>query len=62
MLEPILAEKARREGLKVKRNMLFAEYLKSPTNTRLALEIKSIDDDIAQSVAGARVVDSIKRR
>jgi hypothetical protein len=62
MLETIVAEKARREGLKAKRNMLFAEYLKSPTNTRLALEIKSIDDDIAQSVAGARVVDSIKRR
>ena len=30
MLEPILAEKARREGLKAKRKMLFEEYLKSP--------------------------------
>ena len=44
MLEP-LVEKARREGLKAKRNMLFQEYLKSPRNTRLALEIKLIDDD-----------------
>jgi hypothetical protein len=57
MLEAILAEKARREGLKAKRNRLFAEYLKSPSNTRLALEIKLIDDDIAQSVAGARATD-----
>jgi hypothetical protein len=45
MLEPTIAEKARREGLKTKRNMLFQEYLKSPLNTRLALEIKLIDDD-----------------
>jgi hypothetical protein len=47
MLEPTIAEKARREGLKAKRKMLFEEYLKSPRNTRLALEIKLIDDDIA---------------
>jgi hypothetical protein len=40
MLEPTPAEKARREGLKAKRKMLFEEYLKSPLNTRLALEIK----------------------
>lgn len=57
MLEPTLVEKARREGLKAKRKMLFEEYLKSPRNTRLALEIKSIDDDIAQSVEGAKVAD-----
>jgi len=50
MLEPTLVEKARREGLKVKRDSLFAEYLKSPSNTRLAVEIKLIDDDIAKSV------------
>ena len=30
MLEPILADKARREGLKAKRKLLFEEYLKSP--------------------------------
>jgi hypothetical protein len=56
MLEATLAEKAKREGLKAKRNMLFQEYLKSPLNTRLALEIKLIDDDIAKSVEGAKVV------
>ena len=57
MLEPTLAEKARREGLKAKRKMLFEEYLKSPRNTRLALEIKLIDDDIAKSVEGTKVLD-----
>jgi hypothetical protein len=50
MLEPTLVEKATREGLKVKRDSLFAEYLESPSNTRLAVEIKLIDDDIAKSV------------
>jgi hypothetical protein len=60
MLEPILAEKARREGLKAKRKMLFEAYLKSPLNTRLALEIKLIDDDIAKSVEGAGVAESKK--
>jgi hypothetical protein len=57
MLEPTIAEKARREGLKAKRKMLFEEYLKSPRNTRLALEIKLIDDDIAKLVEGAKVAD-----
>jgi hypothetical protein len=47
MLERTTVEKARREGLKVKRDSLFAEYPKSPSNTRLAVEIKLIDDDIA---------------
>jgi hypothetical protein len=51
MLEPTIVEKARREGLKSKRDMLFAEYLKSPSNTRLAVEIKLLDDDIAESAA-----------
>jgi hypothetical protein len=60
MVESTLAEKARREGLKAKRNMLFEEYLKSPRNTRLALEIKSIDDDISKSDEDAKVVDSKK--
>jgi hypothetical protein len=51
MFEPTLVEKAKREGLKGKRDMLFAEYLKSPSNTRLAVEIKMLDDDIAESAA-----------
>jgi hypothetical protein len=55
MLDPTIAEKAKREGLKAKRKMLFEEYLQSPRNTRLALEIKLIDDDLAKSVEGAKV-------
>jgi ribosomal protein L18E len=44
MLEPTLVEKARREGAKT--NMLFAEYLKSPSNTRLALEIAKVNESL----------------
>jgi hypothetical protein len=44
------AEKARRNALKVKRDELFAQYLKFPTDGKLALEIKLLDDDIARSV------------
>ena len=43
-------EKATRGALKAKRDKLFAQYLKFPGNTKLALEIKRIDDDIARSV------------
>jgi hypothetical protein len=43
-------EKAKRDALKVERDKLFAQYLKFPTNTKLAIEIKRIDDDIARSI------------
>jgi hypothetical protein len=46
----LFAEKAKREDLKNKRNMLFEEYLKNPLNVKLAAEIKLIDDDIARSI------------
>jgi hypothetical protein len=43
-------ERDRRNALKVERDMLFAQYLRQPRNTRLAIEIKAIDDEIAKSV------------
>jgi hypothetical protein len=46
----VQAERARRDALKAKRDKLFAQYLNAPSNTKLALEIKRIDDDIARSV------------
>jgi hypothetical protein len=36
-----------RNELRYKRNLLFADFTKNPSNTRLALEIKSLDDRIA---------------
>jgi hypothetical protein len=44
------AERDRRKALKIERDMLFAQYLRQPRNTRLAVEIKAIDDQIAKSV------------
>jgi hypothetical protein len=38
----------KREELKATRNLLFKQFLKNPVDTRLALEIKSIDDQVAE--------------
>jgi hypothetical protein len=40
--------KSKREELKAKREPLFKRYLKNAGDTRLALEIKLIDDQIAE--------------
>jgi hypothetical protein len=40
--------KSKRETLKAKRDLLFKRYLKSPQDSRMALEIKDIDDEIAE--------------
>jgi hypothetical protein len=39
--------KKKRDDLKLRRDSLFAAYTKDPQNFHLALEIKSIDDEIA---------------
>jgi len=44
----ITGEKKEREALKARRNLLFQRYLKAPQDTRLALEIKLIDDQVAK--------------
>jgi hypothetical protein len=41
-------EKRDREELKAKRNLLFKLFLKNPMHTRLAAEIKAIDDQLAE--------------
>jgi hypothetical protein len=50
VLETAIDEKRKREELKTKRNLLFERYLKNPQDTHLALEIKAIDDQIAESI------------
>jgi hypothetical protein len=39
--------KKKREVLTVKRDVLFAQFLRNPEDIRLALEIKFIDDQVA---------------
>ena len=48
MLETATDEKKNREALRAKRDLLFARYLKRPMDTHLSLEIKSIDDQLAE--------------
>jgi hypothetical protein len=48
MLVTAIEAKKKREELKAKRDLLFERYLKNPMETQLALEIKIIDDQIAE--------------
>jgi hypothetical protein len=44
-----MTEKRNREELIAKRNLLFWRFFNSPKETELALEIKVLDDRIAES-------------
>lgn len=46
--EIAIDDKSKREKLKAKRNLLFERYLKNPEDTQRALEIKIIDDQVAE--------------
>jgi len=48
MLTTTSVWKKKREDLKSKRKPLFEQYAKHPNDFHLALEIKTIDDEIAQ--------------
>ena len=48
MQKPITDKRKTRDQLKTKRNLLLEEYSKNPMNTRLAIEIKLLDDQIAE--------------
>lgn len=48
MQKPGIDEKKVRDQLKQERNLLVETYLKNPMQTHLAIEIKSIDDRIAE--------------
>jgi len=48
MLENVIDVRRKREELKAKRNLLFERFLKNPLDTRLALKIKTIDDQVAE--------------
>lgn len=45
-----MEEKRTRKDLKDKRDQLFEQYLQQPMDTRMALEIKLIDDQLAEVV------------
>jgi hypothetical protein len=48
MPKATIDEKTIRDQLKAKRNLLIDEFSKNPMNTRLAIEIRLIDDQIAE--------------
>ena len=50
MPETTIEEKKKREDMKAKRDLLFERYVKRPMDTHLALEIKVLDDQLAQDI------------
>jgi hypothetical protein len=48
MQETPIDSMRKREELKAKRNLLFQRFLHNPLETHLALEIKIIDDQVAE--------------
>ena len=48
MRETTIDALRKREKLKAKRTLLFRRFLRNPLETRLALEIKAIDDQVAE--------------
>ena len=59
--ETAIDARKKREELKAKRNRLFNDYLKNPSNPLLALEIKTIDDQVAESVERSTAKRRIRR-
>ena len=47
MHQPIVGVEKIRNDLKAKRQLLFANFSKNPSDTRLALEIRLLDDRIS---------------
>ena len=48
MVKTVNNREGNREELKAKSNLLFKLFLKNPMHTRLAIEIKFIDDQLAE--------------
>jgi hypothetical protein len=48
MLAVASVSKKKRDDLKAKRNSLFEKYARHPQDFHLALEIKKLDDEIAE--------------
>ncbi len=48
MVETAIDERRKREKLRATRNLLFERFSRAPQDIRLALEIKLIDDQVAE--------------
>ena len=52
------ALKKKRELLKIKRDLLFKEFIDRPNDCRFAVEIKALDDEIVDC---ARKIEQMRR-
>ena len=49
--ESAIDKKMKREALRAERDRLYDEFSKNPSDIKLAIKIKEIDDQVAASVA-----------
>ena len=62
MRKPTIDEKTIRDQLKAERSLLFEAFSKNPINTRLAVEIRLIDDLIADLTEASMPIDEVRAR
>jgi len=58
MPQAAIDEKTMRDKLKTKRKLLFEKFRRNPSNTHLAIEIRSIDDPITYLTHGVAIFTS----
>ena len=62
MLASAVDWKSKRETLRTKRDGLFKRYLKNPHDSSMALEIKNLDDEIAECTEHMDHLNKAKQR
>jgi len=62
MLASAVDWKSKRETLRAKRDVLFKRYLKNPHESSMALEIKNLDDEIAECTEHRDHLNKAKQR
>ena len=62
MLASAVDWKNKRETLKAKRDVLFRRYLKNSHDSSMALEIKNLDDEIAECTEHMDHLNKAKKR
>ena len=59
--ETAIDARKKREELKAQRTRLFEQYLRNPSNTLLALKIRTLDDQVAESMERGTAKRTIRR-
>jgi hypothetical protein len=59
--ETAIDARKKREELNAQRNRLFEQYLRNPSSTLLALKIRTVDDQVAESMERSTAKRTVRR-